>query len=87
MSDYVQHSIPGSVQNDVSGDYVKYPNCTMPWQQSMLNMHWTSSYSQIEFNACNDTESEALYSLDYEFLKVAARSGNLNCPGNSYFFS
>ena len=76
-SDYKQYSIPGTVQT-----LGKYPNCTMPWQQSMLNMHWSSSYNQSEFNACNATETRTLADLDYEFLKVAARSENSNCPGN-----
>ena len=83
MSDYKQYSIPGTMQKDISGKYVKYPNCTMPWQQSMLNMHWSSSYIQLDFNACNDTEILTLMDLDYEFLKQAARSENLNCPGNA----
>jgi hypothetical protein len=53
----------------------------MPWQQSMLNMQWLSSDSELEFNACNDTETRTLADLDYEFLKVAARSENSNCLG------
>jgi hypothetical protein len=57
----------------------------MPWQQSMLNKHWTPSHNLLEFVACNDTELSTLFSLDYDYLKLAARLKNPNCAGNAQF--
>ena len=73
----------------VDKESMTYPNCTMPWQQSMLNKHWSSSYNLLEFAACKneglDTNLTTLFVLDYDFLKLAARLKNRNCPGNIYF--
>ena len=64
-----------------------YPNCTMPWQQSMLDEHWSVTYNQQETTSCNnDKEIKDLYFLDYKFLKDAASLKIRNCPG-SYTFN
>ena len=60
---------------------VSYPNCTLPWQQSMLGHQWSAKFDQSQVTTCNDTEFSTLYSLDYEFLKTSAGLNNENCPG------
>ena len=59
----------------------RYPNCTMPWQQSMLGKHWSSTYNQEEIITCNDTDLSTLFELDYEYLKLAARMNITGCKG------
>ena len=84
-ADYKQYGIPGKEQ---STGYSKatYPNCTMPWQQSMKGDHWSpDTYNQDDVKTCNETDMSILYSLDYEYLKVAARSKNPNCLGKVGF--
>ena len=80
-SDYKDHCIPGTEHYTTWYGLVSYPNCTMPWQQSMLDNHWSPLYDQNEVSICNSTELNHLYSLDYEYLKVAARLKNENCQG------
>ena len=53
----------------------------MPWQQSMLDKHWSSTYNQDDVNACNQTQRSSLYYLDYEFLKQAAVLNITGCQG------
>ena len=80
-SDYKAHSVPGSVYL-MDGYNYTYPNCTMPWQQSMLGKHWdTSSNDEDEAPTCDDTLANTLMYLDYDFLKIAARGDNPNCLG------
>ena len=80
-SDYKNHSIVGKEHIAPWDGIVKYPDCTMPWQQSMLEKHWSQTYKQDDVTACNDTQLSTLYSLDYEYLKAAARLNITNCPG------
>ena len=80
-SDYKTHSVVGKEYNTTWLGMAKYPNCTLPWQQSMLGMHWSPTFNHNELTACNSTELSTLYSLDYEYLKVAARLNNIYCKG------
>ena len=77
-SDYKAHSVPESVYV-VDGYNYTYPNCTMPWQQSMLGKHWSVTYNEDEVLTCDDILANTLFYLDYEFLKIAARGDNPNC--------
>ena len=78
-SDYKKHSEIGSVHLVYGYNYT-YPNCTMPWQQSMLGKHWDkSSNNEDELVTCDGTLLNNLFYLDYEFLKIAARGDNPNC--------
>ena len=72
-----------TVGNEFSSDgyTYTYPDCTMPWQQSMLDKHWSSTYNQDDVNACNQTQRSSLYYLDYEFLKQAAVLNITGCQG------
>ena len=81
-SDYKAHSVPGSVYL-MDGYNYTYPNCTMPWQQSMLGKHLgdTSSNGEDEVLTCDDTLANTLMYLDYDYLKIAARGDNPNCLG------
>ena len=84
-SDYKAHSVPGSVHL-VYGKNYTYPNCTMPWQQSMLGKHWSpTSDDEDELVTCDDTLANTLGYLDYEFLKIAARGDNPNCLGKHIY--
>ena len=79
-SEYKSHSIIGK-EHDVDEEKYKYPNCTMPWQQSMLDQHWSSEYKQEHVITCNDTMASSLFTLDYEYLKQAARLNITGCQG------
>ena len=81
-SDYKAHSVPGSVYL-MDGYNYTYPNCTMPWKQSMLGKHLgdTSSNDEDEVLTCDDTLANTLMYLDYDYLKIAARGDNPNCLG------
>ena len=73
--------MPGTKHNTTWKGVVSYPNCTLPWQQSMLGQQWSSKFDQSQDTPCNDTQLSILYSLDYEFLKTAAGLNNENCRG------
>ena len=53
----------------------------MPWQQSMLGKHYSASDDEDDVVACDDTLANTLMTLDYDFLKIAARGDNPNCLG------
>ena len=79
-SEYKSHSTIGK-EHDVDEEIYTYPNCTMPWQQSMLDKHWSSSYNQDDVIICNNITMSSLYTLDYEYLKQAARLNITGCQG------
>ena len=84
-SDYKKHSETGSVHLFYGKNYT-YPNCTMPWQQSMLGKHLdTTSDDEDELVTCDGTLLDNLFYLDYEFLKIAARGDNPNCLGKHIY--
>ena len=56
----------------------KYPNCTMPWHQSMLGKQ---SYNESDIKPCNGNDAYILYRLDYEFLQSGAKLRIPNCLG------
>ena len=58
-----------------------YPNCTMPWHQSMLGLQ---AYNQTDMIACSKTDAYTLWYLDYLFLKMGATMKNPNCMGKIY---
>ena len=81
--DYNEHGVVGK-EYHTDGTWVPtvtYPNCTMPWQQSMMGKHWSSDYNQSDVITCNDTQLTSLYALDYDYLKLAARLNITKCPG------
>ena len=79
--EYKEHGVVGKEYfTDGTWPYT-YPNCTMPWQQSMLGKHWSSDYNQSDVITCNDTQLTSLYALDYDYLKLAARLNITKCPG------
>ena len=80
-SEYKEHSKAGREHKTEIDVITAYPNCTMPWRQSMLDEHWSTDYNQEDVSTCNDTEIKALYVLDYAFLKDAASLNIKNCPG------
>ena len=80
-SEYKNHSIVGREYSTTWHGIRKYPNCTMPWQQSMLEKHWSQTYNQDDVTTCNDTQLTSLNALDYEYLTDAARLNITNCPG------
>ena len=77
---YKDHGIAGNGFS-IDGYTYQYPNCTMPWQQSMLDKHWSSSYNQADVITCNKTQLYSLYYMDYDFLKQAAKLNITGCQG------
>ena len=82
------HSIVGKAHNtDLRGHSYTYPNCTIPWHQSMLGIF---AYNDTEVKECNAWEHGMtrderwdLYLLDYDFMKKAITS-NTTCLGKFY---
>ena len=63
----------------LDGKFEKYPNCTMPWHQSMLGDH---NYSETNNKPCFGEDGYMLYRLDYEFLSDGVKLRVPNCTGN-----
>ena len=61
------------------GEQYEYPNCTMPWHQSMLGKF--NNYD-TQTRSCNREEHTSLYTLDGEFMLRATRKNVSKCPGS-----
>ena len=59
-----------------------YPNCTMPWHQSMLE---DQLYNETEMEPCNSNDAYTLYLLNYEFAQKGANMNNSACMGKNAF--
>ena len=70
-----EHKIQG-----VTGkmEIFKYPNCTMPWHQSMLGIQ---KYNDTDWLPCNQTDGYTLYVMDYDYIKQAAAFNYPKCEG------
>ena len=87
--DYKNYSQVGK-NHKVAGETLAYPNCTMPWQQSMLGKHWSFTYNQDDVVACDNKTMEnstdplayLLKQLDYEFVRLGVRLEHPSCSGN-----
>jgi hypothetical protein len=79
-ADYQTYSTIGNAHL-VGDNKLEYPNCTMPWQQSMLGHHWTQRYNQAHVIACNKTDAITMAMLDIKFFKIGARTENPKCLG------
>ena len=60
----------------LDGSNYTFPNCTMPWHQSMLGI---TSYNGTE-NICSADDSYTLYYLDYTFLSNALKGDSCKPP-------
>ena len=69
------------IDNLISGVNYTYPNCTVPWHQSMLGIN---DYNETEAQVCNDTAYWSTYRLDYDFMEKANSGKNKKCLGKSY---
>ena len=69
-------------EHTVNGKNLTYPNCTMPWKQSMLGHHVLPATSDEDAVGCNKTDAETLIDLDYWYMKEGARTDHLACSGN-----
>ena len=67
---------------DIDGDEYTYPNCTMPWHQSMLGI---LEYNDSEVEVCNEADSSTLNNLDYLFLRKASQK-TTRCKGKLFSY-
>ena len=79
--EFKEHSLVGKTYHLYFGNTIyKYPNCTLPWHQSMLGIF---QYNDADVTPCNQTEFYALWWLDYTFLQEAT-TGGTKCLGKYY---
>ena len=65
-------------EHEIDGKIEKYPNCTMPWHQSMLGVR---DYNETDVKPCAGENGYMLYRLDYEFLSNATKFIVPTCHG------
>ena len=60
------------------GTKQRYPNCTMPWHQSMLG---EQNYNESIITPCSGADGYTLYRLDYDFISNGTKFKIPSCPG------
>ena len=62
----------------MEGNVTRYPNCTMPWHQSMLG---EQNYNESIIRPCTGDDAYILYRLDYDFISNGTKFKIPSCPG------
>ena len=76
-TEYKRISIAGT-EHTFDGSTNKYPDCTMPWHQSMLD---DRNYNESNVKPCFGEDGYILYRLDYDFLSNGTKFRIPSCAG------
>ena len=80
-TDFKEYSTVGKKYEIWATNY-SYPNCTMPWHQSMLE---DQSYNETKMEQCKGDDIFTLWALDYQFVRKGANMNISACRSKTVF--